>query len=74
VVSEEGDLDVAAVGVERGGSSLKGAVGHGMRVCHYGRAPPHAVSPKANPAEDAASARPTAVVPMLAVCSDTGLS
>ena len=39
------DLDVAAVGVERGGGGLKGAVGHGMRVCHYGgRAAP--VSPR----------------------------
>jgi hypothetical protein len=30
VVSEQGDFDIAAIGVERGGRGLMGAVGHGM--------------------------------------------
>ena len=44
VVSEQSDLDVAAVGVQRGGGGLNGAVSHGITVCHYARACPHPVS------------------------------
>lgn len=43
MVSEQGDLDVAAVSVQRGGSGRKGAVSHGITVCHYARAGPHPV-------------------------------
>jgi hypothetical protein len=69
MISEQGDLDVPAVGVHRGGSSLNGAVSHEVTVCHHAPACPHPVSGDRGPAAETRRAcNGAAGVVLVAVC------